>query len=583
VKAWPILLDLRPEYAQAAGGGASALLAPLGTATALGFMLGRLSALGHGQPMIVPAFDPGPAYRERMEAAGAAPGSILTAAEAAARIADLEPSDWLVILDPRCVPATPLKPADVLTGRDVPHRVRHLVAAQAHHGGAIERVRVGADGAVGRIQRYYDCATWPIAAGVACSVVPVSCTLDGSGLVLTSLGALRRALADQDVPGTDVFLRGGCYDLSRERDLLALSERLVVDHFAGHAGGWQAVSGEAVVDPSARLLGPVVVHEGAVVGADAMVVGPAVVGPRARIEAGAVVAQCVVAQEAAIPAGAELRHRVYFGGPVPAGSVLPPPVSDAAPLLALAESRDRRGGSSGAYAFLKAAFDVVAAALGLLVLSPLLALVAALVKLDSRGPVFYGDLREGRDGVDFACLKFRTMRANANDLQRGLMAANEVDGPMFKMRHDPRVTRVGRVLRKLNIDELPQLLNVLRLEMSLVGPRPSPFRENQQCIPWRDGRLSVRPGITGLWQVCRNRRAQGDFHQWIQFDLLYVRHMSFAVDLKILAATVLSLGGQWPVPLAWILPRADEDGAARRPLPVALRDAPPLTAVSSNP
>ena len=99
--------------------------------------------------------------------------------------------------------------------------------------------------------------------------------------------------------------------------------------------------------------------------------------------------------------------------------------------------------------------------------------------------------------------------------------------------------------------------------MSLVGPRPSPFRENQLCIPWRDGRLSVRPGITGLWQVCRNRRSEGDFHQWIHFDLLYVRHMSLAVDLKILAATVATLGGRWPVPLRWIIPATSAEGEVR--------------------
>jgi len=145
------------------------------------------------------------------------------------------------------------------------------------------------------------------------------------------------------------------------------------------------------------------------------------------------------------------------------------------------------------------------------------------------------------------------MSLGADAQQRELMAGNQVDGPQFKMRHDPRVTRLGQALRPLSLDELPQLLNVLFLEMSLVGPRPSPFRENQTCVPWREGRLSVRPGITGLWQVCRHDRSQGDFHQWIHYDLLYVRHMSLLVDLKILVATVLTLGGQWPIPLGWIV------------------------------
>jgi lipopolysaccharide/colanic/teichoic acid biosynthesis glycosyltransferase len=128
-----------------------------------------------------------------------------------------------------------------------------------------------------------------------------------------------------------------------------------------------------------------------------------------------------------------------------------------------------------------------------------------------------------------------------------------VDGPQFKIEADPRVTRLGAFLRDTCIDELPQLINVVVGEMSLVGPRPSPFRENQMCIPWREARLSVRPGITGLWQVCRRKRAKGDFHQWIYYDLLYVRHQSLWVDLKILVATLVSLGGKWSVPLSWIV------------------------------
>jgi lipopolysaccharide/colanic/teichoic acid biosynthesis glycosyltransferase len=213
----------------------------------------------------------------------------------------------------------------------------------------------------------------------------------------------------------------------------------------------------------------------------------------------------------------------------------------------------------------KTALDVAAAAAGLVALAPLLVAIAALVKLGSKGSVLYADRREGRGGRVFRCLKFRTMCAGADALQRGLLASNQVDGPQFKMAADPRITRLGSWLRRLNLDELPQLVNVVRREMSLVGPRPSPFRENQICIPWRDGRLSVRPGITGLWQVCRNRRDEGDFHQWIHYDLLYVRHMSLAVDLKILAATVLTLGGKWPVPVEWILPRTPTARDARAP------------------
>jgi lipopolysaccharide/colanic/teichoic acid biosynthesis glycosyltransferase len=283
----------------------------------------------------------------------------------------------------------------------------------------------------------------------------------------------------------------------------------------------------------------------------------------------AVVAQCVVGPGAVIHPGSTVRHRAVFGSvgfTEPTAPPAPAYEPASAPTLEPSAGQDRWPGATGLYPRLKAALDVTASALGLLLLSPLLLLIAALVKLGSKGPVLYRDRREGKGGRAFACLKFRTMEAGADARQRELSGRNQVDGPQFKMARDPRVTAVGRWLRRLSLDELPQLINVLRLEMSLVGPRPSPFRENQLCIPWRDGRLSVRPGITGLWQVCRNRRAQGDFHQWIQFDLLYVRHMSFPVDLKILAATVVTLAGQWPVPLSWIVSARRLQGTPPLPL-----------------
>jgi len=206
-----------------------------------------------------------------------------------------------------------------------------------------------------------------------------------------------------------------------------------------------------------------------------------------------------------------------------------------------------------AYANLKPVLEGALAILGLVLLSPLLLLIAILIKLESRGPVLYGHKREGKDGRVFRCWKFRTMFEGADARERELRARSHVDGPQFKIHGDPRITRIGRWLRPTSLDELPQLLNVSVGEMSLVGPRPSPFRENQLCVPWREGRLSVRPGITGLWQVCRHERASGDFHQWIQYDLLYVRHSSFTLDLKILMATIVTRGGQSHVPLSWLL------------------------------
>jgi lipopolysaccharide/colanic/teichoic acid biosynthesis glycosyltransferase len=227
-----------------------------------------------------------------------------------------------------------------------------------------------------------------------------------------------------------------------------------------------------------------------------------------------------------------------------------------------------RGPRGSSYLRLKRAFDASVAALGLLLQAPLAALIAALVKLESRGPVLYGHVREGQGGRPFRCLKYRTMVTGADVQQRKLKQMNAMDGPQFKVGRDPRRTRVGRILTATNLDELPQLLNVLRGEMSLVGPRPSPFRENQVCVPWRDARLSVRPGITGLWQVCRHDRDKADFHQWIYYDLLYVRNVSLWLDLKILALTPLSFLKGGSIPLSWLL--APEKYGERRAAP---RDA----------
>ena len=125
-----------------------------------------------------------------------------------------------------------------------------------------------------------------------------------------------------------------------------------------------------------------------------------------------------------------------------------------------------------------------------------------------------------------------------------------------------------RWIRGTNVDELPQLINVLLGHMSLVGPRPSPFRENQICVPWRRARLSVRPGITGLWQLCHDNRRGGDFHQWIFYDMTYVRHFSIWLDLKILLATVVSLGGRCTVPLSWLVRQANgATGSLRQAAP----------------
>lgn len=186
--------------------------------------------------------------------------------------------------------------------------------------------------------------------------------------------------------------------------------------------------------------------------------------------------------------------------------------------------------------FAKRLVDIVAAAVGLLLLAPLFAVIAAAIKLDSAGPVFYRATRIGRKGRKFLCLKFRSMVADADAQKERLRALNERSGPFFKIANDPRLTRVGIILRKFSLDEFPQLWNVLAGDMSLVGPRPHPTDDFKQYQLEHLRRLDVTPGITGLWQVTARR--DPSFEKNMRLDLEYIENWSLWLDLKILLKTV---------------------------------------------
>ena len=164
---------------------------------------------------------------------------------------------------------------------------------------------------------------------------------------------------------------------------------------------------------------------------------------------------------------------------------------------------------------------------------------AAAIKIDSRGPIFFRQLRMGRAGTTFEVLKLRSMVVDAEQQLDDLRHLNEADGPLFKLKADPRVTRVGRLLRRMSLDELPQLWNVLRGEMSIVGPRPALPSEVSGWTPELHQRLLVRPGITGMWQVFS--RGGADFGEYVELDLYYVENWSLGLDLQILLRTVPSV------------------------------------------
>ncbi len=186
---------------------------------------------------------------------------------------------------------------------------------------------------------------------------------------------------------------------------------------------------------------------------------------------------------------------------------------------------------------MKRLLDLAGSVVALILLSPVFVGLALAVKFDSRGPILFSQKRVGKNGRLFKFYKFRSMVTDAEKLKKTLLAKNEADGPAFKMKHDPRVTRVGRFIRKTSLDELPQLYNVLRGDMSLVGPRPALPDEVAKWKPWQHKRLAVEQGCTCIWQV--SGRSDVNFDQWMKMDLEYVRTWSLTRDLSIIMRTVL--------------------------------------------
>jgi len=187
--------------------------------------------------------------------------------------------------------------------------------------------------------------------------------------------------------------------------------------------------------------------------------------------------------------------------------------------------------------FWKRAIDVAGAGVGLMLLSPVFAIAAVAIKASSRGPVFFLQEREGKDGEVFRILKFRTMCADAEAKKADLRKLSEQDGPAFKLKNDPRITKVGKYLRKSCIDELPQLYNVLTGSMSLVGPRPLPVDESMSCLPWQRQRLTVLPGLTCTWQARGGRDIK--FAEWMRMDIEYINQRGLWFDLKLIGETAV--------------------------------------------
>ena len=345
-----------------------------------------------------------------------------------------------------------------------------------------------------------------------------------------------------------VNIAGSALDLETEYGLLSfctaqlsLASRRRPGCAAKVGGDYMPAVHKNRISPDVRFSGPVVLGGDISIEAQAVIVGPTIVADGANIGAGAVVDSSIIGAGAAVDPGQVVTQQVVPGPQFQrlfddvSEQTDPHRVLDRPSRLVLLGQRETyRSWPFWSYPHcIKRIADIVMAAAVLILFAPVMPFIALAIKLNSPGPVFFKDKRQGLHGRSFNCIKFRTMTVGAHEIQDKLRVVSEVDGPQFKMADDPRISTVGRFLRETYIDEVPQFFNVLLGQMSTVGPRPSPESENTLCPWWRDARLSVRPGITGLWQVCRTRQPMNDFQEWIHYDTKYIRDLSLRLDLWI--------------------------------------------------
>jgi len=350
-----------------------------------------------------------------------------------------------------------------------------------------------------------------------------------------------------------VAAAGLAYDLGSAEGILAVSRvalsysarldatlRRVEEPRAAPAGE------EGGVSPLAHVIGPVLLGRQVTVAAGAVVVGPTVLCDGSAVGRDTVVDSSILGSGVSVEPSQWLRACVVTASP--GGRAAGRDSDGTGRRLQEHMGRHQSGvfrvwpKLSYARCFKRIA-DVVAAVFILILFAPVIPVIALAIKIGSPGPAFFADKRQGLHGRPFRCVKFRTMRQGADKIQETLRFVSEVDGPQFKIADDPRITTVGRFLRETYLDEIPQFFNVLWGQMSVVGPRPSPEAENTLCPSWRDARLSVRPGITGLWQVYCTREPQKDFQEWIHYDMQYVRDFSFGLDLWICWRTFVKMVG----------------------------------------
>ena len=315
------------------------------------------------------------------------------------------------------------------------------------------------------------------------------------------------------------------------------------------------VGKDVTISPDVRLTGPVIIGDNTVIDSNCEIIGPAVIGEDCHLKDGVFVEKSIILTVSHIVRKSEVGSSVVGKNYLRERSMVYKKIAIKGHLT-LGESnliqqsiRDANGvngviDESGIplemkrfiYLTIKRALDIIASTFVILFGLPIFLMIALAVKIDSKGPAFFLQKRCARGGKRFTMIKFRSMIFGAADMQEGLRPKNDLDGPVFKIEDDPRLTRIGRFLRRTSLDELPQFFNVLIGDMSLVGPRPL-VMEEMRCSPeWREIRLRVKPGITGLWQM--SSRSSISFHDWIRHDIHYVKNQSILLDIKIIFKTI---------------------------------------------
>ncbi len=289
---------------------------------------------------------------------------------------------------------------------------------------------------------------------------------------------------------------------------------------------------------STKISGNVFIESGAKIGDGAILIGPSIICANSTIGENSLIHSSIVMPDAKLSAASFFKNKIVSDGGSKGSH-------DDKIKFAAINSYSGKGFKSFSrwcYPILgKRIFDIIFSSVMIILFAPVIPLIVIAIKVNSPGPVFFKGKRQGLYGKDFNCLKFRTMIVGADGIQKTLRIRNEVDGPQFKMADDPRISSVGAFMRDTSLDEIPQFFNVLFGQMSIVGPRPSPAMENLKCPYWRDARLSVKPGLTGLWQIKRTRQPLRDFQEWVHYDTEYVSNMSFKFDLWICWKTALLL------------------------------------------